>query len=445
MQHWHARERPAARLPGCQVAGSGRENEGETVRTPRAPVGQPRFFGYLLARGLSFVGDNVWWIAVGWSAAQLGDPRLTGIVLAAAGVPRVLLMLLGGVLADLRGARRIMLAADLAAGGVALAGAFLTTGDARPTAALLIALGVVFGTIDAFYLPAANSYLASLLPPHQLPKGAAIRQFTKSVAEAGGRGLGGLLVAIGGFSLAAYVNAGTFLACFGILLLVRPRYPAEPVSRRPGVRQALGEGLRYVAGHPLIRGLAVVTLILNAVAVPMETVGLALKAQELQWGAAGYGLAASFLGGGLIVGGLVGTLVKTPSRPGLALALWLVAALPGFAGLVLSTDLWVVCAAVAMWSLCLGPSNAILSGLLLTATRRDVLARVQSVVSVLSSAMTPLGTAAFGFLVGVTSLTTVGAICLISLVAAAGWMLATPAISRAELPGRSDAAVPASR
>ncbi|GAA5027461.1 MFS transporter [Actinopolymorpha pittospori] len=415
------------------------------MQRERAPYREPRFLGYTFARGLSLVGDNVWWIAVGWSAAHLGDPGLTGIVLAAAGVPRVALMLLGGVLADLRGSRRIMLTADVLAAAVALSGAFLTSGSATASAWLLIALAIVFGTIDAFYLPAANSYLASLLPPHQLPKGAAIRQFTKSVAEAGGRGLGGILVAVGGFSLAAYVNAATFLGCFGILLLVRPRFPAEPASGRPGVRQALGEGLRYVAGHPLIRGLALVTLVLNTVAIPMETVGLALKAQDLHWGAAGYGLAAGFLGGGLIAGGLLGTVMKTPARPGLALALWLVAALPGFAGLVLSTDLSVVCASVALWSLCLGPSNAILSGLLLTATRRDVLARVQSVVSVLSSAMTPLGTAAFGILVGVTSLTTVGAICLVSLVATAIWMLATPAISRAELPRRSDAAIPASR
>jgi hypothetical protein len=407
------------------------------VRTPRTPVGQPRFLGYLLARGLSFVGDNVWWIAVGWSAAQLGDPRLTGIVLAAAGVPRVLFMLLGGVLADLRGARRIMLAADLAAGGVALAGAFLTTGDARPTAGLLIALGVVFGTIDAFYLPAANSYLAVLLPHHQLPRGAAIRQLVRSVAEAGGRGLGGVLVALGGFALAAYVNAGTFLVCFAILVLVRPRYPIQREAERPRMRRALGDGLRYVAGHPLLRGLAVITLILNAVSVPMETVGLALKAENLQWGAAGYGVAAGFLGGGLIAGGLVGTLLRPPARSGLALALWLVAALPGFAGLVFATDLWQVCVSVAWWSLCLGPSNAILSGLLLTATRPDVLGRVQSVVTVLSSAMTPLGTAAFGLLVGFTNLTAVGAGCLVCLAVTAGWMLLSPAISRAELlPGR---------
>ncbi|WP_020574445.1 MFS transporter [Actinopolymorpha alba] len=415
------------------------------VRTGRALYGDPRFLAYILARGLSFIGDNIWWIAVGWAAAQLDEPHLTGIVLAATGIPRAALMLVGGVVADLRGARPMMLLADLLAGCTALVGAFLTAGGATPDAWLLIALGIGFGTIDAFYLPAANSYLASLVPHHQLPKGAAVRQFTRSVAEAGGRSIGGVLVALGGFASAAFVNGTTFLLCFAILVFVRPRYAVQQADQKASMRTALLEGLRYVSAHPLLRGLAIITLILNAVAVPVETVGLALKAHDLGWTASEFGLVAGFLGGGLILGGLVGAIMKTPSRSGFALALWLVAGLPGFAGLVFGRDAVLVCAAAAWWSLCLGPSNAILSGLLLTATRREVLGRVQSVVTVLSSAMAPLGTAAFGVMVGVTGLAPVGAACLLIVVVTACWMLLSPSISRAELtPGPDPATARAS-
>ena len=252
------------------------------VRTSPALYADPRFLGYLLARGFSFLGDNIWWIAVGWSAAQLDDPGLTGVVLAATGIPRAAFMLLGGVAADLRGARPIMLAADVLAGATALVASFVT-GDEPPTAWLLIVVGIAFGTIDAFYLPAANSYLASLLPRQQLPRGAAIRQFTRSSAETVGSGLGGVLVALGGFSLAAFVNGATFLFCFALLLFVRPRYTFAQAQEKPGVRQALGEGLRYVARHGLIRRLAIVTLVLNGVVVPMTTIGLVLKAQDAGW------------------------------------------------------------------------------------------------------------------------------------------------------------------
>ncbi len=401
------------------------------AQTGPALYADPRFLGYILARGLSFVGDNIWWIAVGWSAAQLDDPRLTGLVLAATGIPRAGLMLLGGVAADLRGARSIMLAADVLAGGTALVASFLTSGE-PPSAWLLIALGVAFGTIDAFYLPAANSYLASVLPRRQLPRGAAVRQFTRSSAETLGSAAGGVLVAVGGFSLAAFVNGTTFLFCFGILLFVRPR-SAVVRGDSPGVRRALLEGLHYVSAHRLIRGLAVVTLILNGVVVPMTTIGLVLKAQQLGWGPAGYGLVAGFLGGGMIAGGLIGAVLKTPTRAGHALTMWLIAALPAFGGMVFGAELTIVCAAAALWSLCVAPCNAILSGLLLTETRPEFLGRVQSVVTVLSNAMTPLGTAAFGILVGVAGLTLVGAGCLVCVAATAVWMLMSPVISRAEL------------
>jgi MFS family permease len=407
------------------------------TQSGRALYADPRFVGYILARTLSFLGDNVWWIAVGWSAAQLDDPRLTGLVLAATGVPRAALMLFGGVAADLRGARPIMLAADVLAGSTALVAAFVTVGEA-PSAALLIGVGIVFGTLDAFYLPAANSYLAWLLDRPQLPKGAAIRQFSRSGAETLGSGLGGVLVALGGFSLAAFVNGATFLACFGILLFVRPRVLIKKPAEEPGVRAALLVGLRYVLAQPLIRSLAFVTLILNGVVVPMTTIGLVLKANELGWGPAGYGLVAGFLGGGMVVGGLVGAVVKTPNRAGYVLTLWLVAALPGLGGMVFSNDMMVVCASAGMWSLCVGPCNAILSGLLLTATKPALLGRVQSVVTVLSNAMTPLGTAAFGVMVGLVGLTAVGTACLTCGVLTAAWMLTSPVVSRAELSDPSD-------
>jgi MFS family permease len=417
------------------------------VRTGLIRRADPRFAGYILARGLSYVGDNVWLIAVGWSAAQLGDPRLTGIVLAATGIPRAVFMLVGGVVADLRGPRRVMLAADVVAGATALVGAGLTAGGEPPPAWLLVALGLAFGTIDAFYLPSANSYLAALLPHAELPQGAAVRQFTRSVAEAVGRGAGGVLVAAGGFALAAFVNGTTFLLCFAILVFVRPRFLIVRPKRDTGVRQALTDGLRYVMGHPLIRGLAVITLILNMVAIPVETIGVVLKAQDAGWGPSGYGLVAGSLAGGLIVGGLLGAVVESPKRAGFALAIWIAAGLPGFGALIFATDVMTVCVGAAWWSFCLGPCNAILSGLLLTETRPDVLGRVQSVVTVVSSAMTPLGIAAFGAFVGVAGLRTVGLACFGCVAATTLWMLISPTISQAEVhdehdgPGHAHAAM----
>lgn len=410
-----------------------------TDQTVGSPYKDVRFMGYILARGLSMVGDNIWWIAVGWAAAQLGDPALTGIVLACAGVPRVALMLLGGAVSDLRGARPIMLASNVGGGVAALIAAGIATQQEQTALWLLIGMAVVFGTIDSFYIPAANSFMATLLSHRQLPRGAAIRNFTNGLANAGGRSLGGLLVAAGGFALGAAMNGVSFLLCFAILLFVRPRRELPRPDPETGVRQALTDGLHYVAGQKVIRGLALITLVLNAVAVPVETVSIVLRAQEAGWGAPGYGLVAGSLGGGMIAGTFLGTILKPPKHAGRWLAFWLALGCPALAVLATGTVLPVACVAAGVWSLCLGPTNAILSAVLFTTTKPEVLGRVQSVVSMLAHAVTPVANAGFGLLVGVFGLTEVGIFCVVTFAATVAWMLISRDIRGATIPTDDDA------
>jgi hypothetical protein len=87
---------------------------------------------------------------------------------------------------------------------------------------------------------------------------------------------------------------------------------------------------------------------------------------------------------------------------------------------------------VGAYAVCFGASNTILAGLLMTRTRSDVLGRVQSVVTVVSTAMTPVGIAVFGWFVDATSLDIVGAGCVVLVAATVAWMLASPALRRAE-------------
>lgn len=406
-----------------------------------SPYRDARFLGYILARGLSVVGDNIWWVAVGWAAAQLGDPSLTGVVLAAAGVPRVLLMLFGGAISDLRGARPIMLLSDLAAAVAAGIAAVVALGQDQVGAWLLIGMGIVFGTIDSFYLPAANSYLATLLPQDRLARGATIRQFTNGVANAGGRSLGGILVALGGFSLAAVTNSASFFVCFVILVFVRPRreLPRPPAST--SVRQALAEGLRYVAATPLIRGLAGLVLILNAVTTPITTVGLALRAEPAGWGSQGYGLVAAFLGVGGLVGSFIGSVVRPPKRAGLAVGLGALAGVAPLAVVAVGTSLPFVCVATGLWSACTSYVSSILAAILLTSTKPEVLGRVQSVVTMLANAVTPVANALFGVLVGVFGLNWVGAGCVIAFVATVAWIIASREIRDARLPSVDEAEI----
>ena len=410
------------------------ENEPEQTVTERQALTEPGFLGYVVARGLTLVGDNIWWVAIGWAAAQLGDPGLTGLVLAVTGIPRIALMLIGGAVTDIRGSRPVMLASDFLAGVAALSAALLALSQGDTVAAwLLIAMGLVFGTVDAFYVPASSSYLASLVPKHALPRAVAIRQFTNGMSNAVGRSLGGVLVGAGGFALAAFVDGLSFFLCFAIFLFVRPKYPvADPP--RTSVRRTLTDGLRYVWTHRTIRGLAMLTLMLNLVTTPLITVGLALRATSEGWGPGRYGLVAGAIGVGTVLGGLLGVVVPPPRRAGMALTIWAAAVCVPFAVLALGTDPTVAMVAAVVWGLCLGPSNAILSGLLMATVQQQMLGRVQSFVSTVANGLTPVGTAGFGGLVALTNLDVVGAICVAMLALTVIVMFLTPDVRNVRLP-----------
>ncbi|MEJ5946923.1 hypothetical protein WDZ17_16635, partial [Pseudokineococcus basanitobsidens] len=55
---------------------------------------------------LSLLGDQVFFIALAWTATQVASPAVAGLVVAAGAVPRAVLMLGGGALADRAGPRR---------------------------------------------------------------------------------------------------------------------------------------------------------------------------------------------------------------------------------------------------------------------------------------------------------------------------------------------------
>jgi hypothetical protein len=54
----------------------------------------------------------VFFLSLAWAAVQLGVPGLVGVVLAAGSAPRLLVLLIGGVMADARSPKRIILGTD---------------------------------------------------------------------------------------------------------------------------------------------------------------------------------------------------------------------------------------------------------------------------------------------------------------------------------------------
>lgn len=365
----------------------------------------PMVLGWSVALGVSTIGDQIWYVALSWSAVQLGSPALAGLVLACGSVPNALLLLLGGAFADRWNTRKLLIGSDLAR-VVVLLGGLLTLAVAGSSAGLLITVAVLFGIVDAIYGPASATMPRQMVPKSELGRLAGIRQFCFRLGTFGGAPLGGLIVASWGLGGAMLADAVSFLVIAAVLLGVRPRWTVEKVTGG----SALGDvrdGLRYLRETPRVRDLVIALSGLNVFMTPVIAIGVVVRAQQEGWGASGVGLVTGTLG----VGAAAGTAIAMKWRPrrsaftGLVLLFTqpMAMVLAGFAPLV---GVFVAMAAIGVTA---GLASPMLAGAFQATIGERYLGRCGAVQATADAAMTPLALAGFGALAGVIG---IGTTCL---------------------------------
>ncbi len=162
-----------------------------------------------------------------------------------------------GVWADRFRRRRIMIAAD-ALRAVVLATIFGAALAARLTFAHLAIAAALLGIGSVFFEICYQAYLPTIVRRDDLPAANARLEFTRSLAQIGGNGLAGPLIAAIGAPLALGVDALSFVVSILSLALVRkPEFapPARPRHARSFVVD-LREGLDVVLRSPALRAIA---------------------------------------------------------------------------------------------------------------------------------------------------------------------------------------------
>lgn len=243
-----------------------------------------------------------------------------GLLTAAETAAFLLVGLPAGALTDRMRKRPLMIRADLVR-AVAMASIPAAALADALTMAQLYAVALITGVATVFFDVAHQSFLPQILPREELMAGNGGLETVRSTAQVAGPGAGGGLVQLFGAHLAVLADALGYL--LSALFLLRIEQPEEPprTAADASLRKDIGEGIRFVTGHPLLRVIALTTGLGNlcmAVLMATQTVHL-VRVVGLEPGALGLVLSAS------AVGGLLGALCsgRLASRWGQArLILW---------------------------------------------------------------------------------------------------------------------------
>ena len=352
-------------------------------------------------KAMSDAGDALWTIALAWTAVQIASPAVAGLIVAAGTVPRAVILLFGGVIADRSDARRVMMLFTVLRVGVLIVVALWVLAT-PPTVGVLLFAAIAFGVCDAFYEPSAGTVARQLVRPDDLPSYGALAQTASRLGTMAGAAIGGVLVAFAGVTGSAAVNALTFtLVVAFIAIWLRPRFRLARSARESAVR-GIARGFSHLGTHPTTRTLVLALSGLNLAVGPAVGIGLALRAHDEGWGAAVVGLFQALLGLGAAIGAI--SVARWRPRHEARAGFW--ALVVQGAGIVALGwgPVWSVGTASFVIGATAGYASVLLSATFAATVDTAFLGRMSSITRLGDDCLMPLAMAGFGVLASATEL-----------------------------------------
>jgi MFS family permease len=269
----------------------------------------PAFLKLWAASAVSDVGSQISALALPLIAAlTLGaTPWQMGLLRAAGVAPILFVGLFAGVWVDRLRRRPLMIAMDIGRAAILLvipsAGSL---GLLRIEILYVVALLV--GALSVLFDVAHLAFLPSLIERDRLVEGNSKLQATTSVAQVAGPGLGGVLVGLLGAAFAVLIDALSFLASAWLIAGIFVKESPRAASDAHGVMGEIGEGLRIVVAHRVLRVLAGCSGTISLFGQMFLAVYVLYMTRDLGLGSVGVGFV--FAAGG--VGALAGALVAAP-------------------------------------------------------------------------------------------------------------------------------------
>lgn len=267
--------------------------------SPWAPLRNPIYRSFWIASLVSNLGTWMHEVGAGWLMTELdASPQMVSVVRTAMATPIVLLAIPAGVLADRVDRRQLLLATQLL---MLLATATLAalTASGLITSWTLLGLTFVMGLGLTVHVPTWQATVPELVPRSQLSHAITLGSISFNLARSAGPAIAGVLVALTGAWIAFSFNALSFAAVIVVLLRWR-RHPNES-TRGLSFRLSMYQGLRYVYRRSEMRHVLIRIALFIVPGSSLWALLPLVARQRLNWGADGFGILVTCVGGGAIV------------------------------------------------------------------------------------------------------------------------------------------------
>lgn len=390
---------------------------------------------FFTGQGISLIGTWLTRFATVWMAYRLTHSgTVLGLVAFFGQAPSSVIAPIAGVLVDRWDRHRVIVVTQVAAMLQSAALAFFAfTG--LMTIWHLLALGAVQAVINAFDMPARQSFLGQMIEDKaDLPNAIALNSSMVNSARLLGPVFAAELVAFFGEGWCFAIDAASYVAVIISLLLMT--VPKRAGKRREGhVWQEMKAGMRYVVDAPLVRAVLLLLAVTSVLGGAYTTLLPLVAGSTLKGGPHTLGILMAAAGCGALVGALY--LASRQSVLGLAgviarATLGLGAAL---IGLRFAPNVWIAAPLLFVtglsWMVQMGSTNTIIQ----TVVDTDKLGRVMSLYAMAFFGGMPVGALLEGWiadLVGpmTTFLLAGAAVCAAGLL----YLRALPGIRAASRP-----------
>lgn len=252
--------------------------------------------------GLHEISRRMELLVLSWLILQTTDsPFQLGLVLVFNNLPRPLISLFAGLVADRFSRLRILAVAQTTNTLVAAAILLLILNDTITSWHVFSAV-FMQGVTKSLEDPSRRTAIMDIAGDRRIVNALSLDQISNTMGKMSGPLLGGVLLDASGFAGAYWLVLAAHVVTLGMLARVKiPHYqrvagPVEPVWR------SLSISLKHAFKNPVLLAMLYVTIVMNALAFPVQQFIPAIGRDHLQVGATLVGLLAAAEGVGQFIG-----------------------------------------------------------------------------------------------------------------------------------------------